>query len=81
MSAENLDLYAFILTLLFGPLGLLYSSVIGALLLTIIAFVSFATVVGPVVCWILAVVIGDHCTYKHNKNVENLKTLVSTGKV
>ncbi|HIF9551108.1 TPA: hypothetical protein ACX6S2_003432 [Photobacterium damselae] len=64
-------------TVLLGPLGLFYSSVVGGLILCVIAFVSLATVIGPVICWILAIAIGDHCTYKHNKNIDNIKSLVA----
>ncbi len=71
-------LVSFLLTLFFGPLGLLYSSVVGGLVLIVIAVVTAASVVGPLVCWVLAIAIGDHCTYKHNKNIENIKELVSS---
>lgn len=71
-------LVSLLLTVFFGPLGLFYSSVAAGLVLCIIAFVSFATVIGPVICWILAIAIGDHCTYKHNKNIDNIKTLVGS---
>lgn len=71
-------LVSLLLTIFFGPLGLFYSSGSAGLVLCIIAFVSFATVIGPVICWILAIAVGDHCTYKHNKNIDNIKTLVGS---
>lgn len=71
-------LVSLVLTVLLGPLGLFYSSVAGGLILCVIAFVSLATVIGPVICWVLAIAIGDHCTYKHNKNIDNIKTLVGS---
>lgn len=70
-------LVSFLLTLLFGPLGLAYSSIAGALVLAVVAVATAASIVGPIVCWVLAIAIGDHCTYKHNKNIENIKELVS----
>ncbi|KYN82220.1 hypothetical protein ATY36_13610 [Vibrio cidicii] len=70
-------LVSFLLTLFFGPLGLAYSSIAGALVLTVVAVATAASIVGPIVCWVLAIAIGDHCTYKHNKNIENIKELVS----
>lgn len=70
-------LVSFLLTLFLGPLGLFYSSVAGALVLVIIAVATAASVIGPVVCWVLAIAIGDHCTHKHNKNIDNIKELVS----
>ncbi|OEE81722.1 hypothetical protein OAI_11060 [Vibrio cyclitrophicus FF160] len=69
---------SFLLTLFFGPLGLFYSSLSGALALLVIAFFTAASVIGPVICWILAMFIGDHCTVKHNKNIDNIKDLVSS---
>lgn len=70
-------LVSFLLTLFFGPLGLAYSSIAGALVLAFVAVATAASIVGPIVCWVLAIAIGDHCTYKHNKNIENIKELVS----
>ena len=70
-------LTSFLLTLFFGPLGLFYSSVAGAFVLVIVAVATAGSVIGPVVCWVLAIAIGDHCTHKHNKNIDNIKELVS----
>ncbi|EKO3556527.1 hypothetical protein P0F40_000867 [Vibrio metschnikovii] len=67
-----------VLTILFGPLGAFYSTIAGGIVLTLIALVSAPTVIGPIVCWLLAIAIGDHCTYKHNKNIENLKEMLSS---
>lgn len=65
------------LTILFGPLGLLYSSTKAALFLIVVALISIPTVFGPVICWGLAIVLGDHCTYKHNKNIRNFKEIMA----
>lgn len=59
-----------LLTLLFGPLGLLYSSKGGAILLTILTVISFPTVIIPVLCWLASMVIGEISVIKHNKNVD-----------
>ena len=67
---------SFLLTLLLGPLGLLYSSVIGGIVLLIIAILSAPTLIGPMVCWFLAVIIGDSATHKHNKGVERFEQLM-----
>lgn len=69
-------LTSFFLTLCFGPLGLFYSSTAGALALVFLAVVSAATIIGPVVCWLAAMGIGDHCTAKHNENVENIVNML-----
>jgi hypothetical protein len=69
-------LASFFLTLLLGPLGLMYSSVVGGIVLLIIAILSAPTLVGPLVCWFLAVVIGDSATHKHNRNIEKFEDLM-----
>lgn len=68
---------SFLLTLFLGPLGVLYSSIAGGLILIVIAVVSASTIVGPVICWLLAIGIGDHCVVKHNKNIDMIKSLGS----
>ncbi len=47
---------AILLTFLFGPLGLLYVSVVGGLVLTAISLLLFWTVLVPVVCWIASII-------------------------
>ncbi len=61
---------SFILTVLIGPLGLMYSSVLWGAVLTIIAVAGAATVVVPVVVWVLSILLGDSFTYNHNKKLE-----------
>ena len=68
-----------ILTVLFGPLGLLYSSIVGGILLTLIAVVSAPTVVGPIICWLLAIALGDDRTHRHNKSLEKLESMLARG--
>lgn len=69
-------LVSFLLTILFGPLGLLYSSIAGGLILTLIAVVFHWTIFIPILCWLLAIILGDSLTYRYNKNAELLvKTL------
>lgn len=60
----------FILTLLLGPLGLFYSSWVAALILCVIAIASAASIVGPIICWILAIIIGFASVSKHNEKVK-----------
>ncbi len=67
---------SFILTLLFGPLGLLYSSIAGGVILIVIAITTAATIIGPLICWFLAIIIGDHYTHKHNKSILEFKALM-----
>ena len=58
------------LTILFGPLGLLYSTIAGAVILTFLAIISAVTVVGPLVCWVLAIAIGDLATHRYNAEID-----------
>ena len=61
-----------ILTFLFGPLGLFYSSAAGAVVLILVAIASAATMVGPVLCWGAAIYWGDHTVRRHNESVAAL---------
>lgn len=48
-----------ILTVIFGPLGMLYTHAGYAILLFIAAVISVPTAVGPLICWIVAIFWGD----------------------
>lgn len=48
-----------ILTVIFGPLGMLYTHAGYAVLLFIAAVISVPTTVGPLICWIVAILWGD----------------------
>ena len=61
-----------ILVLLLGPLGLVYSSAGVGILLTVIAIATIPTGFIPVVCWILAFVIGWQSVEKHNNAVDEI---------
>jgi hypothetical protein len=61
---------SFLLTLLLGPLGLLYASPVAGIILLVVAIATAPTVVGPVACWVLAIAWGDHAAYHTNKNVD-----------
>jgi hypothetical protein len=61
-----------ILTFLFGPLGVFYSSVAGAIVLILVAIASAGTVIGPILCWIAAIIWGDHTVRRHNESVDQL---------
>jgi uncharacterized membrane protein YvbJ len=61
---------SFILTVLLGPLGLLYSSVVWGLVLTVIAIISYATLIVPAAIWVIAILAGDSATYNHNQKIK-----------
>lgn len=71
---------SFILTLLFGPLGLLYASVAGGIVLCIIAFLTFYTIIGPIIVWVLSIAIGDHLVHRHNQSIEKFRQALSERK-
>ena len=63
------QLAGFFLTLILGPLGLFYSSWIAALILCVIAIASAATIIGPIICWVLAILISFATVDSHNNKI------------
>jgi len=61
-----------ILTLLFGPLGLFYSSLAGAIALTTVAIIlgSIIFVVGALVTWPFSIIVGLLTVRSHNAKVK-----------
>ena len=55
-----------VLTLLFGPLGLFYTSFWAALALTVLAFASAPTIIGPLFAWVVSIFWSDSLVRKHN---------------
>lgn len=47
---------AILLAFIFGPLGLLYVSVAGGIVLTLISVFFFWTFIVPVICWIASII-------------------------
>lgn len=70
MYARKSQGVSFLLTFFFGPLGLLYSSVVGGVILTISAFVvgMFTFGVGALLLWPVAIVWGAAATSSFNSN-------------
>jgi len=65
-----------VLTLLFGPLGLCYSSLAVGIILTLVSIASAGTIVIPIGLWISSVFIGDFSAIKSQNIAEmdyNLK--------
>lgn len=58
------------LTLFLGPLGLFYASWVAALVLCGIAVVSAATIIIPILCWPIAVVLSIAMVADHNDKVK-----------
>ncbi|MDN3696784.1 hypothetical protein QWY97_05390 [Vibrio cortegadensis] len=66
---------SFILTFLFGPLGLFYSSPLWAVLLSIAFYFTLPTILVPIGIWLLSWGIGHYCVCTHNENIEAIKQL------
>lgn len=73
-------LIAFFLALFFGPLGVLYSSVVAAIILGVIAVVTASTIFIPIVCWVLSILISLYCVYDHNDNVDKTIRILQSGR-
>ncbi len=58
---------SFSLTLLSGPIGLLYATIPGGLILIVVALVTAPTIIGPVVCST-----GDYAVQQHNAAIRQL---------
>lgn len=65
---------ALILSILFGPLGLLYASVLGGILLMILAVVGgfFTLGVGAIVAWVLSPIWAIFAVLGHNRKVDRM---------
>ena len=55
-----------VLTVLLGPFGLFYTSFWAALALTVLAFASAPTIIGPLFAWVVSIFWGDSLVKKHN---------------
>lgn len=67
---------SFVCTLLLGPIGLLYSSIVGGVILSAIAILTAGTIIGPILCWPISILAGVLSVRSHNKNVETTIALL-----
>ena len=75
------QIVGFLLSLVFGPLGLFYSNWILGLILSAIAIATFASIVGPVLCWVLAILSSFFTVRNYNKKVRATANLNHSGSV
>ncbi len=66
---------SFLLTFLLGPVGLLYSTPVWGIVLTVIFVLSISTVIVPIIIYLLSWGLGDYYTATHNENIEAIKAL------
>lgn len=62
-----------LLTFFLGPIGLLYASVMWGIVLIILAVATMGTIIIPVLCWVMSMLIGDAYVNDHNKSLEEFK--------
>lgn len=75
------QLSGFLLTLFLGPLGLFYSSWVAALILCVIAISTAASIIGPLICWILAILISFMTVSSHNEKVGGIYAIYHTNTI
>ncbi len=69
---------AFILSALFGPLGLAYASPTAAFfMIALTIFTMFLAPLNIAVIWVLSVLIADQCAYGHNKRRKEMLSLIN----
>ena len=70
-------LVSFALTLIFGPIGLLYASPLAGVLMIAAGLLIQPAVIGMIGLWVLTIAIGDHLCYKHNQSADRLEKLIA----
>ena len=60
-----------LLTILFGPLGMFYSTILGAIIMCLISILicSFTLVLGLLIIWPICIIWGAVATSSHNKEI------------
>jgi len=59
----------FVLTLIFGPLGLFYSSWVAGLILSVLALFTLATIIIPLACWVISMAFSFYFVIRFNEKV------------
>lgn len=67
----------FFLAFFLGPLGLFYSSWVAALILCVFAAGFASTIIIPLICWFLAIIISYVTVNKYNERVRATAELTS----
>jgi len=60
---------AFVMATLLGPLGYMYASIPGGLVLFILAIVSLPTIFGPIVFWLISIMFAPLEVKRANKKL------------
>ena len=70
---------SFFLTVLLGPLGLFYANWIAALILCFLAIALASTVIVPLICWGIAILIGGSAVSSYNDKIRATAELIAEG--
>ena len=69
-----------ILTIFFGPLGVMYSSLGGGVFLTFAALLLSWTIIVPVGIWIASPLVGASCVADHNRKLRAKAEMIASGR-
>lgn len=74
MNLKKSQVIGFVLTFLFGPLGLLYASVAAGLIMMLVSIVAGVITLGTglIICWPITWIVSFIMINKHNKAVDDL---------
>lgn len=72
VNAKKSTVLGLILAFFFGPLGLLYSTVLGGVIMIVVAIVTFfiLPLIGPIVAWLISFVWAFVALFMHNGKVK-----------
>lgn len=76
---EKSPVLAFVLSLLLGPLGLLYANVLYGVILCVVAVLGFSTLIVPAFAWLLAAVDAPFAAISYNRKLESHAALIKEG--
>lgn len=73
VASRKSQMISFLLTLIFGPLGLLYASLIGGLVMLCVAVIGgfFTFGIAAVAAWPICIIWGMISISRHNATIEN----------
>ena len=68
---------AVLLAVFLGPLGVLYASGIGGLILIVLTIATAPTVVFPICLWVIGWIVADSAVAKHNAAIDEFMLMMT----
>jgi len=68
---------AFVLALLFGPVGYLYAHAIAGVILTVAAVLTYSTVIGPFIIWGVCLIGAPLTVQEYNRKLRSKAELIA----